>query len=66
RPGDEIVLVTEEGTYEYVITERRDVPPTERSVLRQTRTPSLVLTTCTPRFSASLRLIVFADRVDAA
>jgi sortase (surface protein transpeptidase) len=33
-------------------------------VLRDTDRPSLVLTTCTPRFSAALRLIVFAERVD--
>jgi sortase (surface protein transpeptidase) len=32
--------------------------------LRQTVDPSLVLTTCNPRFSASTRLVVIADRVD--
>jgi sortase (surface protein transpeptidase) len=26
--------------------------------------PSLVLTTCNPRFSASTRLVVIAERVD--
>jgi sortase A len=67
RAGAEIRVVTELGTFEYVVTESREVLPTERSVLRQTREPSLVLTTCTPRFSASLRLIVFAGLVgDAA
>ncbi len=64
RPGDQIRLITEEGEYRYEVTHSRDVPPTEGSVLRDTRQPSLVLTTCTPRFSAALRLIVFADRVD--
>lgn len=63
RPGDEIRLITEQGEYRYEVTHSRDVPPTEGSVLRDTRLPSLVLTTCTPRFSAALRLIVFADRV---
>jgi sortase A len=63
RPGDEIRLVTERGTYRYEVTGSRDVLPTEGSVLRDTDHPSLVLTTCTPRFSAALRLIVIADRV---
>jgi sortase A len=63
RPGDEIRVITEQGTFAYLVTGSRDVLPTERSVLRQTGNPSLVLTTCTPRFSAALRLIVFADRV---
>jgi sortase A len=64
RPGDEIRLVTEQGPYRYEVTESRDVPPTEASVLREAEQASLVLTTCTPRFSAALRLIVFADRMD--
>jgi sortase A len=63
REGDEIQLITEEGTYDYVVTESRDVAPTAGSVLRDTGEPSLVLTTCTPKFSAAMRLIVFADRV---
>jgi sortase A len=63
RPGQRIRLVTEQGTYDYVVRGSRDVLPTAKSVLQQTRKPSLVLTTCTPRFSAAMRLIVFADRV---
>jgi sortase A len=63
RPGDEIRLVTEQGTFDYVVSESREVLPTERSVLRPTNHPSLVLTTCAPKFSAARRLIVFADEV---
>jgi sortase A len=66
RPGDEIRLITEQGAFDYVVTESRDVPPTADSVLRATDEPSLVLTTCTPKFSAAMRLIVFAERVDPA
>jgi sortase A len=62
--GDRIVLATEYGIYNYRVTEVRIVPPTTRSVLAQTKKPSLVLTTCHPRFSAAERLIVFADRVN--
>jgi sortase A len=62
--GDEITLRTELGTYEYRVTEVEEVPPTQVEVLRDTKAPSLVLTTCTPRFSAALRLIVVAEQLN--
>ncbi len=65
RPGDPITLETEYGTYDYRVTGSRTIEPSDGSVLAQTRRPTLVLTTCTPRFSASQRLVVFADRVEA-
>lgn len=69
RPGDRIVLATEYGVFDYrvtrtVVTPPSGVLPSGDSVLRQTEEPSLVLTTCNPRFSASTRLIIIADRVD--
>jgi sortase A len=69
RPGDRIVLATEYGIFNYRVTRTVVTPPTGilpsgDSVLRQTVDPSLVLTTCNPRFSASTRLVVIADRVD--
>jgi sortase A len=69
RPGDRIVLATEYGIFNYrvtrsVVTPPSGILPSGASVLNQTNDPTLVLTTCNPRFSASTRLIVFADRVD--
>jgi sortase A len=64
RPGDEIVLRTERGAFAYEVRRAFEVAPTQTEVLRPTRRPTLVLTTCTPRFSAARRLIVVADRVD--
>jgi sortase A len=66
RPGDRIVLRTEYGTFTYEAT-RTAVLPSSGSgiVLEQTKRPTLVLTTCEPRFSAEQRLVVFADRVKA-
>jgi sortase A len=61
--GDDIRLVTERGTFDYVVTDTRIVLPTASEVLDGTRKPTLVLTTCNPRFSAAQRLIVFAERV---
>jgi sortase A len=62
RPGDAITIRTEYGTFRYRVTQVLTRPPWDRSVLSQTTQPSLALTTCTPRFSASERLVVLADR----
>jgi sortase A len=64
--GDEIVLHTGFGTFTYDVS-RVFVIPSEGSgkVLTQTRKPTLVLTTCHPKYSAAERLIVTADLVDA-
>lgn len=62
RPGDLIRLQTEHGTFDYHVTGSRVIRPTGVWVLKQTREPTLVLTTCTPRFSASHRLVIFASR----
>ncbi|MDQ4005385.1 MAG: sortase [Actinomycetota bacterium] len=65
EPGDDIRLVTERGTFDYEVSRTEVVLPSASQVLDATRQPSLVLTTCNPRFSAAERLIVFAERVDA-
>lgn len=60
--GDEIDLLTPYGTFTYAVT-RNFVIPEEGSgvVLHQTTKPTLVLTTCNPRFASYQRLIVTAD-----
>jgi LPXTG-site transpeptidase (sortase) family protein len=64
RVGDAISLRTAHGTYQYRVTRVFVIPSAGSGVvLDQTSTPTLVLTTCNPRFSASQRLIVTADRV---
>jgi sortase A len=63
RTGDKIVLQTEYGIFEYRVTGSRIIEPSDGSVLEDTRRPTLVLTTCNPRFSSAERLIIFADRV---
>ena len=65
RVGDLTILETEFGTFTYRVTETREVLPTQVGVLKQTEKPTLVLTTCSPRFSAARRLIVFAERVSS-
>ena len=61
--GDRIVLATEYGVFNYRVTGSRIIDPADGSVLGATQRPTLVLTTCNPRFSAAQRLVVFADRV---
>lgn len=63
RAGDGITLQTEKGVFEYVVTKSRSVAPTATEVTLPSDHPTLILTTCNPRFSAAERLIVFADRI---
>jgi sortase A len=64
KPGDRIVLATEYGIFNYRVTESRIILPSNAAVLHQTENPTLILTTCNPRFSAAERLVIFATRVD--
>jgi LPXTG-site transpeptidase (sortase) family protein len=60
--GDEIFIETfgnEEFTY--IVTGKETVLPDDLSVLEDTDYPSLVLSTCTPKYFATRRLIIFAD-----
>ncbi len=63
RPGSRIVLATEFGIFNYRVTRTAIINPSEDSILDPTKAPTLVLTTCNPRFSAAERLVVFAERV---
>jgi sortase A len=61
RPGDEIITKTKWGDFTYVVTETAIVNPDSRTIVIDRGDAELVLTTCNPKFSASQRLIVFAD-----
>ena len=66
QPGDTITLLTGYGTYTYTVTKNLVLPEaTAGVVLKQTRDPTLVLTTCNPRYASSQRLIVEADLVSS-
>jgi sortase A len=62
KTGDRITLATEYGIFNYRVTESRIILPSQAAVLHETRDPTLVLTTCNPRFSAAERLVIFAQR----
>lgn len=65
--GDEVVIETLKATYTYRVTDTEVVTPSHSEVLqgnpRSQATTQLVLTTCTPKFTAKNRLIVFTDLV---
>jgi len=64
RLGDTITLRTEYGTFSYRVNRSPFVVPSAGSgvVLTQTTAPTLVLTTCNPKYEATERLIVTASR----
>jgi sortase A len=60
RPGAEIVITTPQGVFVYLAQGESVVRPTDLTVLRESRQPSLTLTTCNPRYSAATRLVLRA------
>lgn len=64
--GDTITIRTEYGTFDYRVNKDPFVVPEAGSgvVLTQTQQPTLVLTTCNPKYSSYQRLIVTAVRMD--
>jgi sortase A len=67
--GDEIRVVTIQGTFLYKVTEQKVVDPSQVEVLDPTPDPArpghqlatLTLTTCNPKYSAEQRLIIKAQ-----
>jgi sortase A len=64
KAGDTIELITKHGTFTYEV-DRNFILPEAGSgvVLEQTKRPTLVLTTCHPRYSSRERLIVTATMI---
>ena len=59
--GDEILIETAGNEiFTYLVTGQEAVLPTDLSVLENTDYPSLVLSTCTPKYFATRRLIIYA------
>jgi sortase A len=60
QAGDLIYIQTAQGIFDYAVTSQQVVSPNDTQVLAATTTPTLTLTTCNPRYSASSRLVVTA------
>ena len=60
--GDEIILQSAKNeNFVYIVTGKAEVKPDDVSLLTPTNYGSLALTTCTPKFYALRRLIIFAN-----
>jgi sortase A len=59
--GDIIVVTTPQGIFVYKTLRSEVVSPSDGTVLKNAFGAYLTLTTCNPRFSASTRLVVFAQ-----
>jgi sortase A len=60
KAGDAIVATTTAGQFTYTVSNKLTVVPSQTSVLDDYGDDRLTLTTCTPKFSASHRLVVVA------
>ncbi len=60
RAGNQIVLTMPYGRFDYAVMKSVVVSPSNRTMLRSVGYDRLVLTTCTPAFSAAKRLVVIA------
>jgi len=66
-PGDDITIVTPQGSFTYAVTETKIVPATAVEVL-DTVDPTkatLTLVSCHPKWTSRDRIVVFADLVDS-
>lgn len=65
RKGDQVIVETGTATYTYRMMDSRIVTPSHSEVLdgnpKSTAPKQLVLTTCTPKFTARDRMIIFLD-----
>jgi sortase A len=63
KPGDEIIVTTIQGRFVFRATSSEVVSPSQSDVVATTdpTVAQLTLTTCTPRYTASKRLIVFSE-----
>jgi sortase A len=58
--GDAVRVTTERGIFDYRVNEKKIVAPTEMAVVQDFNDERLTLTTCEPRYSSKLRMIVVA------
>ncbi|MCU1345575.1 MAG: peptidase family protein [Acidimicrobiia bacterium] len=64
KPGDDIEVSTRTGTYHYRVNALpKIISPNDFSVIANTPTPTLTLTSCHPRYSAKQRIVITADLV---
>jgi sortase A len=61
--GDRIVILWHGGRHVYSVTGSAVISPSDWSVTKDVGRERLILSTCTPRFTARFRLVVYASPV---
>ncbi len=61
KPGDEVILYTNQRAYRYVVTQTRLVEPTEVNVMAPTKTSTVTLISCYPYLVDNQRIVVTAQ-----
>ena len=64
KPGDEVILYTEQKAYTYVVRQTQVVEPTQVEVMAPTREPVVTLISCYPYLVDDQRIVVTAYLVD--
>ncbi|MFA6512025.1 MAG: sortase [Patescibacteria group bacterium] len=60
---DDIIIYWEGKEYDYKVTGRDIILPTQVEILENTSNAQLTLFTCTPLFTTSKRLVIFSEQV---
>jgi sortase A len=60
KPGDQVILYTQQRQYAYSVTRSQIVEPSQVEVMAATRKPSLTLISCYPYLVDKQRIVVFA------
>jgi sortase A len=66
QPGAQILVTTQQGAFEYRVTQQQIVSPSQVEVLNNFGDNRLTLTACHPKYSASQRIVVTAALVGPA
>ena len=64
KPGDEIILYTQQKAYTYVVRQAQIVEPTQVEVMAPTHEPVLTLISCYPYMVDNQRIVVTADLIN--
>ena len=63
KPGDEVILYTEQKAFTYVVRQTQIVEPTAVEVMAPTHDPVVTLISCYPYLVDSKRIVVFGQLV---
>jgi len=61
KPGDEVILVTNQHTYTYLVVDTKIVEPTQVEVMDPTKDPIVTLISCYPYLVDNKRIVVTAS-----